>query len=153
MLKKIWNNYKAWRLRKRIENCKYVAFRIIPKEKLKDKEQYLGLDIVEESNRYRLRNFNPQSGRYSKELEGFICFSGRIISYDEFYPIKVERYWPERSKELYLEVLSYNPEDINALDLEEIKKIVYNVSDSTTTESDDIWEKLVDYFEKRNLNQ
>lgn len=152
MFQKIVNKYKAWRLRNRIESCKYVAFRIIPKAKLKDKEQYLGFDIAEESIRHRLRNFNPQSGRYSKELDGFICFSGRIVPYDEFYPIKVKRYWPDESEEVYPEVLSYNPEDINALDVEEIKKIVYNIDDSTTIESDDIWERLVDYFEKRNLN-
>ena len=70
----------------------------------------------------------------------------------KFYPIKVKRYWPERSEEVYPEVLTYNPKDINALDLEEIKNIIYNVGDSTTIESDDIWKRLVDYFEKRNLN-
>lgn len=152
MFQKIVNKYKAWRLRNHIESCRYVAFRIIPKANLKDKEQYLGLDIAEESLMHRLRDFNPQSGKYNKKLESFICFSGRIVPYDEFYPIKVKRYWPERSEEVYPEVLTYNPKDINALDLEEIKNIIYNVGDSTTIESDDVWERLVDYFEKRNLN-
>ena len=47
-------------------------------------------------------------------------------------------------------ISEYNPAELNALDIEELNKICFELSDENV-ESDEIWEKLIEYFEKRNI--
>ena len=43
-----------------------------------------------------------------------------------------------------------NPCDINALDIEEIRKITFDLNDDNT-ESDEVWDRLITYFEERGF--
>ena len=47
-------------------------------------------------------------------------------------------------------VLDYNPESINVLDLQNLHEIVSKLFDENT-QSDWIWEKLLEYFDKRGI--
>lgn len=132
------------------ESC--FVFPIIAKELLEDGVRYQ--TFVFKKKYVRLGNYyswsmDTESAKWCAEKDCFLSCS-TFISYEDFKPIR-KLNWSGNVPYNYA-ILSYNPCSINALDLEELKNITFNVGDDTTVESDDIWEKLITYFDERGLS-
>lgn len=79
--------------------------------------------------------------RWSAERNLFIEDSFHSYTYEEAHPTNF--------RDSY-EVLNYNPNKINALDLKPLSDICFQLSDENT-QSDEIWDKLITYFEERGI--
>lgn len=125
------------------EQC--FVFRIIPKEELIDGTIYE--TFVFKKDKVGTWSIDTRSEVWSSEKDCFIGW-GKFYSYEEFKPIKRKEF--SATEEYSYTTLSYNPCDVNALDLEELKKITFDLNDDNT-ESDDVWERLIKYFEERGF--
>lgn len=147
-LKKKHTDYK---MKRRISKESCFVFPIIAKEMLEDGARYQTFEFIKTSKRYSNSHswkMDITSARWCSEKDCFLSCS-TFTSYEDFKPIR-KLTW-DGEEEYRHTVLSYNPCDINALDLEELKNITFNVGDDTV-ESDDIWDKLITYFDKRGLS-
>lgn len=142
-LKKKHTDYK---MKNHISKESCFVFPIIAKEMLEDGARYITFDITHTRAGWKL---GTETARWCAEKDCFLYCSS-FMSYENFKPIRKSS-WDNNEGYVY-DIVSYNPCDINALDIEELKDIVFNVGDDTTIESDDIWEKLIDYLDKRGLS-
>lgn len=150
-LKKKFREYNKW---SHIGKYHCFVFPILPKNKLEDGEYYETFDF---SHKYNKRKewwhteYTTTSASWCAEKDCFISafeWKVRPIPYEEFKPLRKRR---SERKEINYGICSYNPCDINALDLEELKNITFNTNDDNA-ESDEVWDKLITYFEERGLN-
>lgn len=134
----------------KISNQKCIIFPIIPKESLKNNIVYVSAQFKPRSITIRssVKMITLTEATWNEKLQGFITSSDETYTYEEFNPISEKNI----ASNMQYDILSYNPTTVNELDLEELRKITYEVGDDTTIESDDVWEKLVDYFDKRGLS-
>ena len=80
-------------------------------------------------------------------IDGLSGLKMEIVSYEEFKPL---RKCYQHKVEINYGICSYNPCDVNALDLEELKKITFDLNDDNT-ESDEVWKRLITYFDDRGI--
>lgn len=153
MFKWLLKNYRDYKMKNHISKQSCFVFPILPKEKLIDGRYYDTFRFVKKriglSSDTWEYNIEIIDAVWNKEKDCFINFS-KIINYDDFKPIKLHY---QKDMDIDYRILSYNPCTVNELDLEELKNITYNVGDDTSVESDDIWNQLIDYFDKRGLNE
>lgn len=87
-------------------------------------------------------------GKWNKKFDCFTNYSGEILNKFEDGDIFVL----EKSiNELPLSIMDYDPRTVNALDLQEIKDITFNQCDDNT-QDDDVWNRLINYFDERGLS-
>ena len=140
-------------MKNHISKQRCFVFPILPKESLIDGRYYDTFRFVKK--RMGLSSYSWEydieisDAVWNKEKDCFITFS-RVIDYDDFRPVKLHY---QKDMDIDYDILSYNPCTVNELDLEELKKITFEVGDDTTIESDDIWNNLIDYFDKRGLSE
>lgn len=150
MIKWLLKKYRDRKMKNHISKQSCFIFPILPKYCLIDGEYYESFYFVKEywSSNYWHYEIKTHNARWNKEKDCFIEFS-KVINYEDFKPIRL---YNENKADVDYDILSYNPTTVNELDLEELRKITYEVGDDTTIESDDVWEKLIDYFDKRGLS-
>ena len=145
--------YTEYMLKHHISKQSCFVFPIIPKKMLQDGVLYETFDFGTRYSKYFNETYTDtisiNMAKWNAEKDCFIGGS-KIISYEDFKPIKETSFY---SQEPYnYGICSYNPCDVNALDIEQLKDIIFNIGDDTMVESDDIWEKLIDYLDKRGLS-
>lgn len=143
---------KKWYVKNHINKSSCFVFPILPKSILEDGERYETFDFRHQYYRnpeYWYTKYDIKTAQWCAEKDCFVeyGFKYKILTYEEFKPI---RKLGRNREEINYSICSYNPCDVNALDLEELKKITFDLSDDNT-QSDEIWERLIDYFEKRGL--
>ena len=150
-LKKKYREYKKWNHISK-EYC--FVFPIMPKSLLIDGEYYETFDFSHQWSGFRTENwwteYKTTKAEWSAEKDCFVDrnhLKVRFYTYEEFKPLRSAH---ERKEEINYGVCSYNPCDVNCLDLEELKKITFDLNDDNT-ESDEVWERLITYFEERGL--
>lgn len=134
--------YTEYKLNNHITKEQCFVFPILSKSCLEDGEKYETFDFSERNN--------MKIAQWCAKKDCFIplfSFDISTMSYDEFKPLR--KAYSNKSKIIY-EVCSYNPCEVNQLDLEELKKITFDLNDDNT-ESDEVWEKLIKYFEDRGI--
>lgn len=133
------------------EHC--FVFPILPKSCLKDGKNYETFDFSHEYWRnpdYWYTEYKTKTAQWCAEKDCFIDtwhLKVQTLTYEEFKPLREHN--PDR-EEINYGICSYNPCDINQLDLEEIKRITFDLNDDNV-ESDEIWEKFIKYFEDRGF--
>ena len=152
MFKWLKNKYIEYKKKNHISKEQCFVFPIIPKSQLEDGQMYETFDFSHEYD-YRPENwyteYKTKSAQWSAEKDCFLThdFKMPILTYEEFKPLRPSYIVNE---EINYGICSYNPCDINALDLEELKKITFDLNDDNT-ESDEVWENLINYFEDRGF--
>lgn len=150
-LKKKFREYNKWSHIGK-EHC--FVFPILPKSCLEDGITYETFDF---SHKWYWRSeewYTEYGIKYAQWCAEKDCFIDahhlkiQTLSYEEFKPLRKEK---PRQREINYGICSYNPCDVNALDLEELRNITFKTNDDNT-ESDEIWNKLITYFEERGLN-
>ena len=132
------------------EHC--FVFPIMPKSQLEDGKRYETFDF---SHKYAWKTedwyteYKIKTAQWSAEKDCFLTHDFKIqtLTYEEFKPLRPSY---TENEEINYGICSYNPCDINALDIEEIRKITFDLNDDNT-ESDEIWENLITYFEERGF--
>lgn len=142
---------KKYRLKNHISKQSCFVFPIIPKEELIDGKYYQTFHFKKKEHTGLLldsfiEKIYFEEAIWNKDKDCFVVFS-QIISYEDFRPIK--RVY-EKNKGYNWGICSYNPNDVNPLDLEELKKITFDLNDDNT-QSDTVWENLIKYFEDRGF--
>lgn len=149
MIKWLLQKYRKHKLKSHITKESCFVFPIMDKSELIDGKSYESFDFRKEHwyrDDYRYK-FDTKHGTWNSEKDCFIVYS-HLESYEEFKPL---RYDYELNKPINHDILEYNPCDINALDLQEIRNITFTADDNT--QDDDIWERLIKYFEDRGLSE
>lgn len=151
MIKWLLKKYRDNKIKNHISKQKCFVFPILPKESLIDGKYYetFKFNKKQYGSDYWYYEIKTDYAKWIEEKDCFIDFN-QVIHYEDFKPIRQHN--EDRSKVDY-DILSYNPCTVNELDLEEIKKITFEVGDDTTIESDYIWNSLIDYFDKRGLSE
>ena len=155
MFKWLLKKYKDYNMKNHIRKESCFVIPILPKEELIDGEIYETFDFGHQYNfgsDHWYTQYKTKSARWSSEKDCFIPLywaSNVITSYEDFKPLR-QKYTEQ--EEIKYGICSYNPCDVNALDIEQLKEIIYNVGDDTMVESDDIWDKLIDYMDRRGLS-
>lgn len=150
MIKWLLKKYRDNKMKNHISKQMCFVFPVLPKCYLHDGKSYetfwfRKVECGYDDYRYEI---DTRTAMWSKEKDCF--FNGfRVMSYEEFKPLRQSF---QRKENVNCEVLSYNPCTVNELDLEEIRKITFEIGDETTIESDNVWERLIDYFDKRGLS-
>lgn len=151
MIKWLLKKYRDNKMKNHISKQRCFVFPILPKECLIDGKDYE--TFVFKKIRYGYDGWyykiDIDYAKWNKEKDCFIDVF-RVIDYDDFKPIRES---VEMKSTVDYDILSYNPCTVNELDLEELRKITFEIGDDTTIESDDIWDKLIDYFDKRGLSE
>lgn len=153
MFKWLLNKYRTSKMKNHIGKQSCFVFPVLDKSLLEDGMWYETFDFEKDWD-YRHKEYSlkisTKHAKWNAEFERFIDGS-KLSSYEDFKPLREA--WQRRNGEdsLTYGITSYNPCDITPLDLEEIKNITFNLSDDNT-ESDEIWEKLINYFDERGLN-
>ena len=132
------------------EEC--FVFPIMPKSQLEDGMVYETFDFSHEyawKKEYWHTEYHTKTAQWCAKKDCFLTRSYKIktLTYEEFKPLRLQE--PEQ-EEINYGICSYNPCDVNALDLEELKKITFDLNDDNT-ESDEVWEKLITYFNERGF--
>lgn len=148
-----WLNkkYTDYKMKHRISKESCFVFPIIAKKMLEDGARYQTFEFTKTRNRFSndyTWDMKITSAKWCSEKDCFLACS-TFTSYEDFKPIR-KLSWAGNEEYKHV-ILSYNPCDINTLDLEELKDITFNIGDDNV-ESDDIWEKLITYFDKRGLS-
>lgn len=142
---------KKYKLYNHIKKQSCFVFPIIPKESLVDGKYYESFRVRRKkvygvfSDSWR-EELDISSAKWNKEKDCFIHLSS-VVQYDDFKPIRIS--CTDNTPYIY-GICSYNPCSINQLDLEELKKITFDLNDDNT-ESDTVWENLINYFEERGF--
>lgn len=124
-------------------NKKYLLTPLVRKKELQDGKDYEIL--ITEKNFYTNEIVCYwKIGKWIKKIDCFISRGSEFFKYDEClavkeYNIKFNEY----------KVYNFDPTKINENDINEICQICFSANDQT--ESDDIWEKLIAYFDKRGI--
>ena len=151
-----WLKDKYIESKKKNHINKEICFVIptMPKSLLIDHEYYETFDFSHQWAGFRTESwwaeFKTKKAEWSVEKDCFVDrnhLKVQFLTYEEFKPIR-QAY--QRKEEINYGICSYNPCDINALDIEEIRKITFDLNDDNT-ESDEVWEKLIKYFEERGF--
>lgn len=130
-----------------------LVFPVIPECDLVDKKIYTcyssNLEIDSRGNFYRPKHSLVEWNAEKKVfVEENTRFKGpteyKLYSYGEIYPVTDTFY----NYDSYF--LNYDPSKINEFDLKELSDICFNLSDENT-QSDEIWEKLINYFDERGI--
>ena len=152
MFKWLKNKYIEYKKKNHINKEVCFVFPVMPKSQLVDGEKYETFDfshqLIWKTDSWHTE-YETKIGQWNAEKDCFLTHDFRIktLTYDEFKPLRSSYTIKE---EINYGICSYNPCDINALDIEEIKKITFDLNDDNT-ESDEIWEKLITYFEERGF--
>ena len=127
---------KAYKRQKFNRTHKFITFPIVNKEELKDNTRYVLVKTF-------LCNgeLYTHAAKWDKKIDAF-----RFMQYYDKYEDVIAVF----DAKIDPVISEYNPAVINALDIEELNKICFELSDESV-ESDEIWEKLIEYFEKRNI--
>ena len=152
MFRWLKNKYIEYKKKNHIRKEQCFVFPIMPKSQLVDGEKYETFDF---SHQYAWKSkmwhteYKTKIAQWSAEKDCFLTYDLKIqtLTYNEFKPIR-QAY--QRKEEINYGICSYNPCDVNALDLEELKKITFDLNDDNT-ESDEVWENLINYFEERGF--
>lgn len=146
------NKYIEYKKKNHINKEECFVFPIMPKSQLIDGEKYETFDFSHEyawkTEKWHTK-YKTKMAQWSAEKNCFLTYDFKIktLTYEEFKPLRPSY---TENEEINYDICSYNPCDINALDIEEIRKITFELSDDNT-ESDEIWEKLINYFEERGF--
>lgn len=152
MFKWLKNKYIEYKKKNHISKEQCFVFPIMPKSQLEDGKKYETFDFSHEYA-WRTENWHTEYktkiAQWSAEKDCFLTHDFKIqtLTYEEFKPLRPSY---TVNEEINYGICSYNPCDINALDLEELKKITFDLNDDNT-ESDEVWEKLIKYFEERGF--
>lgn len=148
------NKYIEYKKKNHITKEYCFVFPIMPKSLLIDGEYYETFDFKHKWNGFRKENWYTEyttiKAEWSSEKNCFVDRNNikvKFLTYEEFKPLRRSY---QRKNEIDYGICSYNPCDINALDIEEIRKITFDLNDDNT-ESDEVWEKLIKYFEERGF--
>lgn len=154
MFKWLKNKYIEYKKKNHITKEVCFVIPVMPKSLLIDHEYYETFDFSHKWNGFRSENwftkYETKKAEWSAEKDCFVDRNGfklKFLTYEEFKPI---RQVYQRKEEINYGICSYNPCDVNALDLEELKKITFDLNDNNT-ESDEVWEKLITYFNERGF--
>ena len=146
--------YKEYKLYSHIGKQHCFVFPILPKNQLVDGASYETFDFSHKYNYGKddwYTQYKTKTAQWCAEKDCFIDgLSGlkmEIVSYEEFKPL---RKCYQHKVEINYGICSYNPCDVNELDLEELKKITFDLNDDNT-ESDEVWETLITYFDDRGI--
>ena len=146
------NKYKEYKLYSHIGKQHCFVFPILPKNQLVDGASYETFDLSHQriwKDDWHTQ-YKTKTGQWCAEKDCFIDLSAvnlQILSYEEFKPL---RKCYQHKVEINYGICSYNPCDVNALDLEELKKITFDLNDDNT-ESDEVWERFITYFDDRGI--
>lgn len=148
-LKKIYDEYKLY---SHIGKQHCFVFPILPKDQLEDGMIYETFDFSHEyawKKEYWHTEYRTKTAQWCAKKDCFLTRSYKIktLTYEEFKPLRIQE--PEQ-EEINYGICSYNPCDINALDLEEIRKITFDMCDDNT-DSMEVWDRLITYFEDRGF--
>lgn len=148
-LKKIYDEYKLY---SHIGKQHCFVFPILPKSQLEDGMIYETFDFSHEygwKKEHWHTKYHTKTAQWCAKKDCFLTRSYKIktLTYEEFKPLRIQE--PEQ-EEINYGICSYNPCDINALDLEEIKKITFDMCDDNT-DSMEVWDRLITYFEDRGF--
>lgn len=149
-LKRIYDEYKLY---SHIGKQHCFVFPILPKSQLEDGETYETFDFSHKWYKRAEEWYTEYDIKYAQWCAKKDCFIDahhlkiQTLSYEEFKPLRKEK---PRQKEINYGICSYNPCDINALDLEEIRKITFDMCDDNT-DSMEVWDRLITYFEDRGF--
>lgn len=150
MIKWLLKKYRDNKMKNHISKQRCFVFPILPKESLIDGRYYETFKFVQKkwNSDYWYYEIKTDTAKWNREKDCFIDFSD-IISYEDFKPIRIHN---QNKAHINYDILSYDPTTVNELDLEEIRKITFETGDETTIESDNVWDRLIDYFDKRGLS-
>lgn len=152
MFKWLIKKYVEYKTKNHINKEECFVFPIMPKSQLEDGKRYETFDF---SHKYAWRietwytEYKTKYAQWNAEKDCFLTrdFKIKTLTYEEFKPLRPAY---TTNEEINYGICSYNPCDVNALDLEELKKITFDLNDDNT-ESDEVWEKLITYFENRGF--
>lgn len=119
-----------------MKNKRFLVTPLLEKDELKEDTFY---DILVNDSILGKR------WRIVKWSKKFDCFQQQssLWKYEDTLAVK------ESADEKNCNIYSYDLDKINALDLKEISEICFCADDQT--ENEDIWEKLIEYFDKRGI--
>lgn len=152
MFKWLIKKYIEYKTKNHINKEECFVFPIMPKSQLEDGKRYETFDF---SHKYAWRietwytEYKTKYAQWNTEKDCFLTrdFKIKTLTYEEFKPLRPAY---TTNEEINYGICSYNPCDVNALDLEELKKITFDLNDDNA-ESDEVWEKLITYFENRGF--
>ena len=152
MFKWLSKKYRKIKLKNHIGKEHCFIFPILPKNCLEDGKVYETFDF---SHEYAWKTetwhtkYKTKNAQWNAEKDCFLThdFKIKTLTYEEFKPLRLSY---TTCEEINYGICSYNPCDVNTLDLEELKKITFDLNDDNT-ESDEVWEKLITYFNERGL--
>lgn len=152
MFKWLKNKCIKYKNKNHISKEQCFVFPIMPKSQLVDGEKYETFDFSHQ-NAWKTDSWHTEyktkTSQWNAEKDCFLTHDLKIktLTYEEFKPL---RPLYTTNEEINYDICSYNPCDVNALDLEELKKITFDLNDDNT-ESDEVWENLIKYFEERGF--
>ncbi len=153
MFKWLKNKYIEYKKKNHINKEQCFVFPIMLKSQLIDGEKYETFDFSHEHERAWktetwYTEYKTKEAQWNAEKDCFLTrgFKIKTLTYEEFKPLRPSC---TTNEEINYGICSYNPCDVNALDLEELKKITFDLNDNT--ESDEVWEKLITYFNERGF--
>lgn len=147
MIKWLLKKYISHKLKTHINKSHCFVIPILDKSELVDGKNYETFDFKMRyhSIGHKRSKYDIKTACWCEEKQCFL-FYNHIETYEEFKPLR-ESF--NLDTPIEYDILEYNPCDINELDIQEIKNITFNADDNT--QSDDIWENLIKYFEDRGL--